>query len=949
MYHCQNKIATPDQKFKLLVNDNGRTPLVFSATGYEVTKDCEAGNLRMKWIEEELGGSLECAKNAFRTRAFVESFMDGAAAARFIVDKGNGNYRSDIKWLRVGVDEMRRFELSSTKSSIEIRGPLFSPQEVKNQEDADAAEEAQPSAPNLIGICFECVSRTSSVKLPYTSILDLKVNSADKEEDDEGENPRVCVNFAPLLVCSAAQYYQSAENTPMTRSLLEEDAYVCHGKLFHTLHLYDSDLSYLLLNLNNVKVSVAAAAVAAEYGQLHNIPMEICHSLVPARQHYYLDLNTHDEAPGELSSRRPFNFFESGAKVQDGKLCIMVLLGALQRFHCEFTVSVNQSLKGTQMPDELIHETLYFSTDRFPQVSFRELARQRGFGALCRYVLRAFRNEHPHLIRTRKPSNLSLFRAEWFTTMLSEALTYIIEKEGLKNSELTVRCLLEENYADTLFKYNMIEIREAEPGFEMDTLRKYYGKRHCRFLFFLSIDLYLFGKGDMSNVVARNGKVFLTHEHLVCRPSKKKFPWLVTFFTAIMNNKKSSSKIPRSLDSYERVLHVVRNVQDDLPIKPYMYSLKRSKVLDDWPRVPGRKRQECYRKNLMRWSGIDNYVSAAGMEPGILGNNIRKSTDSLRDTETSNWVELTPFSMSATLRSSSDLYRDVRLVRDYKLKPDTDVIDSLRERRALPPCLVGMDERSRGHSYANPLVGYKHYDRLDHAKILYSMVPDVINSDEEIQNHIVELVKSSNHSKDFEMERKVSDVRTDVVNARKYYDKKKKENMDHMIQSQGWNEDTAEDRCTGCLTCDSIAKEVAQKASASNLRCPFASLANKSIDRKTFAKYLDASASSAPITDIEDLKFSQTSQFTSIADYLQGKDKSAQGINPKRACVKFLRVTRFKSQKEESEKVSNLVLYHPRDYTRVALHVESRTELAINTNGVEKETGKAKRRRVVAE
>lgn len=874
MYGCQHECAEPDQKFHILVKNNGKQPLLFSAAGYEVTRECASAQRRLRWMKEDLGGSLARIKDALRTRAFVEAFRDGAVPARQIVQQGNANYRSDIKWIVLGLNELSRFEMSSTKRSIQLFGAKM-----------------DVSATNLVGICFEFSAPVGNVKLPHTTTDDLAASSE--------EAGRVCVMFAPLMVMSGAQYAQNAGKTLQ-----------CDESAAHTLFL-QTDAASLFLDCNNVQQQ-----------KLRPLHASLRHALLPQPHTYFLDLDTRDQKERQ---RVPFGLGESGAMVQDSELCVRVLLGALQRFHCE---SVLQR-RCEDMPIELRTEALYRQTRRFEDASFRLLAQQRGFGALCRYVYNALMGNDPNVVRTKSATSLEMFRARWFCRTLGRALAFCVSREPMQYSESAAKLFLERNFGSTLLAKGLLEIREPrcereQQAFEYCRAVGEDESTKCASLMFLAdFRTWVFGGGAVrrDECAMVDGKMVLTYRSFVRDGGAgADLPWIVSFFLKLVCLDHRRSKVPRSADSYERVRRAVDGVRDDLPITDFLYSSNRSGALNDWV-----KHRNGGMRRALSGGKHDNYVSAAGLERGsdsaaaLTGS----SSDFLKDSESDQWVQLTPLQASATLRADTR-YRDSKLVQRLSLRPATDMVDSLRERRALPPCLAGLEQRARGYSYANSEVGYKHYDRLDHAKLLYSLAPHVLQTDGEIVDHIVHAVEAHNNDADHF---KVAKVRRDVQSARAYYDRNKAESVQYMMENRNWSEEQALERCTGCLSCDSIAKGSAQSRSAANLRCPFAAVAGGKMDRTTLAKFLDASASSA-VVDIEDLagaqRFSQTSEFVAIADYLQGKDKKARGgISAKRACVRFMRYTRLGKARQEAKKVENLVLYYPRDYTRLALHIES--------------------------
>ena len=998
--------SCPDHRAELVLRSAGHDgDTHLSAAVYEMRHDAQSAESaeRQRWLETELDNNTAtlqhvCRLHALSTAAAQDRSGVAENLARYLSKFAHCIFQSDardMRWLRVSLDEAAEFEYSS-RTVLNLRG---------SRVPDDAIDAAAP-----VGICFECVCPLAAVlESRHRSVSDLPcftlddVRGAQMRElvdgdDGSGAQQQRCGIFVPLLIVSGAYYKQFARDSTMGSG---------YTRKTHALRL--TECSTLLLQRSSPMGTLATV----DQQQLRKW---LTPALVPAARSFYVDVVTLVDVAQDESRQRRFELQSllacndtsvgatlptgaehethlerlllgkgGGERLEANAAAVHILLGALQRFHCERTTlqqvlaqsgngSVGGADRASTLSDvhEFLHDTIYLPTHRYRHCSLRQLMQQRGFGALARSVACALRGEFA-LVR-RPLSFKEKFHCRWFERTLCQVYAFVLHNEFTAHSEATVRALVRRNPRLS----QLIDVREPRDNAERATLAWLCGNdaQLCdvpaHLLFVMSMDTFFYGAegrgsddracGDVrsADVCFSDGAVYCTYRTLGCLKSaaaaddddtdalsrmqsdlfapRRRWPWLVHFFAALLrkrsdkpSRKRSIAACDAELDAFARVGYLLRALRSDLPLSGHLYAQRadRRNLLDDWPvggkRALKAKGSKCDLNNT-------SFVTYLGMEAGRDNFATRGAADGLWHNERRQLVPLTPLAASATPRATLLEFRDAQLVRQLQLKPEEDRIDALLERRALAPCLVAMEMRARDVRFVDASKGYKHYDRIDHASQLYSLVPEVVPTDEEVVAHIYDSLKHKNASC---TEDKVFSAHQDLRAARQHYDRKHTSNTEYLLENAARvTEVEAGERTAGCLSCNQVARAQAQKSTNAHLRCPFADLITKRITRATFAKYLDATCGSS--TDIEDLgvafvsRFSVGSKFQAIADYCEGGASTADVVLPsgekaavggrsaQRACAEFMQCTRAK----KTRGAEHLQFRYPRDYTRLALHLE---------------------------
>jgi len=892
-----------------------RRQLVFNASVYEVTKSSANAVARNAWIRRELDGCAPTAFNAFRVNALLAA-THCSPVARRTVECASAVYRSEIEWFTVGMGAAMAFD-STSSNVLELNGPL--------RTDIDGSR--------LVGVCFEatvpldaCV--TSARSGTRTVTLDELVAASGTYES----GAPLAAMYVPLLVVSGVYYEQYA------RANVAGDG---SGTTTHTLRIEHA--ASLLLAGNQTDDAWQRA-----------FDVYVRPACVPVARRYYIDVSPLESTQHTLSSKS-FEL-EPGACVHNSVRACHALLGALQRFHCECTIMHRLNLERRADVNSInkarvyLFDALNLTSHKHPNISWRQLVSERGFGALAVNVARALRTLAHKSVANR-------FRDTWFVNSMCTALAFTMLDEPAARSEACVHRLVMQNpRLSNVIRVVSVRLEPDETHADYATQRVYRqaldffdetwndGVRST-LVFVVTIQHYSFGVDWHLLMPAdtlhkrklmwiHDGNVLLSFRHVCGRmpaskhavepllPPRDEWPWLIRFMRGLLLKPDAATRTPdtqaeqtQRTESQAKIYEAVCLFVDDLPLSVRHYAATRPRCLDDWP---------CGGERVAVARSLEpkpvSYAAMLGLEAdGSMAAAMWLTDASLWNSELRKRVNLVPLECTSTSRAD-DTHRDSVLVERYGLAPDTDQVDALIERRALAPCVVGMEQRARGINYVDVSVGYKHYDRLDHASQLLSLVPDAIESDDAVTEHILKVLGSRPDTAT-----KMREYRADLRSARGHYKKRHAANVDYAVRQRGVTEDVAAQQTSGCLSCAQLANGAAQLATSSHARCPFADYAARRTTRATLALYLDAACGSI-VGDIEDLvtprfKFSDSEAFTRIADNLDARKTDAVGdTRVRRACVDYLLATRFQSA--TGHQYEHLSLSRPSDYTLLAMHIE---------------------------
>lgn len=435
--------------------------------------------------------------------------------------------------------------------------------------------------------------------------------------------------------------------------------------------------------------------------------------------------------------------------------------------------------------------------------------------------------------------------------------------------------------------------------------------------------------GKLHNIIVHQGVVQLLWLHLVdvhaphapvdapfnVAPARQ--PWIADFFVnAIVCERRSPRSAAdtllcslldddndcpqisacitaRNLDAHQKNEAAVRmsktiassSLTDCLPVANGVFLPNRGRYLRDAP-LSGRRHDDYVR--LHGGKAVSELIMDTTMPDFVAMYNLEMSSDDAVFFRAGNEVD-TEGDEGVVYNVHSKAYEKMNLstcvsrapphrrIEDAGERAENDAIEALRERGALPPCMLALERK-----LADNEQDMKYGDRVDYALMHYGNTGIVDIED------IVEHVKSVER----ELPRRADKIEkhaNHVRSLKSHYEKRKRSNVEYLVGKFGRARSAA-----GCMSCKQIESRKAALSIGSSARCPYAEYAAQRID--------DAQLDDA------------------LRGALRGGDRLS---NEQRHALRSAAVSPSVVCAQVAQGGDGpLRIKYPRDYTRVVLHIE---------------------------